>query len=76
MSDPQGQQPYGEQPPQQPYGQQPPQQYGQPAPYDQQQFSPYGPTGSEEGSKKSLAVIGSVVGLLPAQHVSLHQVLQ
>ncbi|MGW0158904.1 DUF4333 domain-containing protein [Mycobacterium sp. NPDC003323] len=51
---------YGQQPGQ-PYGQQP--QYGQPGQYDpSQQYQPYGPTGSEEGSKKSLAVIGSVIG--------------
>lgn len=51
---------YGQQPGQ-PYGQQPP--YGQPGQYDpNQQYSPYGQPGAEEGSKKSLAVIGSVVG--------------
>lgn len=50
---------YGQ--PGQPYGQQP--QYGQPGQYDpQQQYPPYGQPGSEEGSKKSLAVIGSVLG--------------
>ena len=56
MSDPQGQQPYGEQPPQQPYGQQPPQQYGQPygdqppqQPYGQQPPQPYGqPYGDQQ----------------------------
>lgn len=64
---PQGYPQYGQQPVPPQYGQPQygqPQQYGQPGPYDQQQFSPYGQTGNEEESKKSLAVIGSVVGLL------------
>lgn len=57
---PQGYPQYGQQPGQ-PYGQ--PQQYGQPGQYDpNQQYSPYGQPGGEEGSKKSLAVIGSVLG--------------
>jgi hypothetical protein len=68
-----GQQPgqpgqYGQQPGQ--YGQQPGQygQYGQqPDQYGQQpgqQYSPYGSSGTAEGSKKSLGVIFGVVGLL------------
>jgi len=77
-----GQQPteYGQQPYQQPgqYGQQPgqygqpgqyPQQYGQqPGQYGQQpgQYGQYGAPGAEEGSKRSLAVIGGVIGLLAA----------
>lgn len=57
---PQGYPQYGQQPGQ-PYGQQP--QYGQPGQYDpSQQYSPYGQPGAEEDSKKSLAVIGSVIG--------------
>jgi hypothetical protein len=74
---PYGQQPgqYG-QPPQ--YGQQPgqfgqqPGQFGQPGQYPQQ----YGATGApEEGSKKSLAVIGGVIGLLAAIIVAVVLVL-
>ncbi|MCV7357754.1 DUF4333 domain-containing protein [Mycolicibacterium fluoranthenivorans] len=57
------------------------QQYGQPQPYGQpgqcdQQYSPYGAPGpAEEGSKKSLAVIGGVVGLLAAVIVAVVLVL-
>jgi Domain of unknown function (DUF4333) len=40
-----------------PYAQQNP--YGQPPPYGQQ-YSPYGSTGTEAGSKKSLKLIGSI----------------
>lgn len=76
---PQGYPQYGQQQPGQPYGQppygQPQQPYGQPGQYDQQQYSPYGPTGTEEGSKKSLAVIGTVVGLLVAVIVAVVLVL-
>jgi len=59
---------YGQQPGQ--YGQQPGQygQYGQqPDQYGQQpgqQYSPYGSSGTEAGSKKSLGVILGVVGVL------------
>jgi hypothetical protein len=62
---------YGQQPGQ-PYGQ--PQQYGQPGPYDQQ-YPPYAAPGTEEGSKKSLAVIGSVLGLLAVVIVAVVLVL-
>lgn len=57
---------YGQQPGQ--YGQQPQPQYGQqPGQYDpQQQFSPYQSPGNDSGSKKSMAVIGGVVGVLAA----------
>ncbi|CAN7460893.1 DUF4333 domain-containing protein [Mycolicibacterium frederiksbergense] len=76
---PQGYPQYGQQQPGQPYGQppygQPQQPYGQPGQYDQQQYSPYGPTGTEEGSKKSLAVIGTVIGLLAAVIVAVVLVL-
>ncbi|ULE32219.1 DUF4333 domain-containing protein [Mycobacterium sp. IDR2000157661] len=64
-----GQPQYGQQYPQQP-GQPP---YGQPptGPYGQQpgqfgQYPPYQQPGSEDGSKRSLAVIGGVIGLLAA----------
>jgi hypothetical protein len=60
-------------PPGQQYGQQPAGQYGQQAgqygqQYGQQpgQYSPYTATGGEQGSKRSLAVIGGVIGLLAA----------
>ncbi len=58
-----GQQPdqYGQQPGQ--YGQQPPGQYGQPG--------QYGAPGAEGGSKRSLAVIGGVIGLLAAVIVAV-----
>jgi hypothetical protein len=64
-----GQYAYGQQPGQ--YGQQPG-QYGQPTQYGQQpgQYGQPGQfgqqPGAEEGSKRSLAVIGGVVGLLAA----------
>ena len=71
-----GQQPgqYGQQPGQ--YGQQPG-QYGQPGQYPQQpgQFGQPGQYGAgpggEEGSKRSLAVIGGVIGLLAAVIVAI-----
>jgi len=58
---------YGQ--PGQQYGQ--PGQYGQPDQYGQQpgqygQFPQYGQPAAEEGSKRSLAVIGGVIGLLAA----------
>jgi len=60
---------YGQQPGQygQQYGQygQPPGQYGQ-QPGQYGQFPQYGATGTEEGSKRSLAVVGGVIGLLAA----------
>jgi Domain of unknown function (DUF4333) len=75
---------YGQQYGQQPgeYGQQPGAQFGQqPTQYGQQpgqygQYPQYGATpGAEEGSKKSLAVIGGVVGLLAAIIVAVVLVL-
>jgi Domain of unknown function (DUF4333) len=68
---PQGYPQYGQQPGQPQYGQP---QYGQPGQYDQQ-YSPYGAPAPDEGSKKSLAVIGSVVGLLVAVIVAVVLVL-
>jgi hypothetical protein len=83
-----GQQPgqYGQQPGQ--YGQQPGQygqpQYGQPGQYPQQtgqygqpgqQFSPYGQPGAEEGSKRSMAVIGTILGVLAAIIVAVVLIL-
>jgi hypothetical protein len=66
----------------QPYGQPPGAQYGQqPGQYGQQpgqygQYPQYGaPPGSEEGSKRSLAVIGGVLGLLAALIVAVVLVL-
>ncbi len=54
---------YGQQPTQ--YGQQPGQYGQQPGQYGQYPGAPgFPPAGSDEGSKKSLAVIGSVVGAL------------
>jgi hypothetical protein len=71
---------YGQQPGE--YGQQPGAQYGQPpAQYGQQpgqygQYPQYGATpGAEEGSKRSLAVIGGVIGLLAAIIVAVVLVL-
>jgi hypothetical protein len=69
---------YGQQPGQ--YGQQPGQygQYGQPGQYGQQpgqQYSPYTSSATEEGSKKSLALIGGVVGLLAAVIIAVVLVL-
>jgi hypothetical protein len=66
---------YGQQPGQQPgqYG-----QYGQPGQYGQQpgqQYSPYTSSATEEGSKKSLALIGGVVGLLAAVIIAVVLVL-
>ncbi|MDT7732053.1 MAG: hypothetical protein QOK45_2306 [Mycobacterium sp.] len=60
-----GQQPadYGQQPGAQ-YGQQPPQYGQQPGQYGQ--YPQYGTPPGEEGSKRSLAVIGGVIGLLAA----------
>lgn len=61
--------------PQQPQYGQPPGQYGPPQPqygqqpgqYDpQQQFSPYSSSGTDAGSKKSMAVIGGIVAALVA----------
>jgi Domain of unknown function (DUF4333) len=66
---PQYGQQYGQQPGQ--YGQQPG-QYGQPGQYSQQ---PYAAPGSEEGSKRSMAVIGGVIGLLAAIIVAVVLVL-
>jgi hypothetical protein len=74
---------YGQQPGQygQPYGQQPGTQYGQqPGQYGQQpgqygQFPPYGAPGAEEGSKRSLAVVGGIIGLLAAIIVAVVLVL-
>ena len=59
-----GQQPYGQQPGQ--YGQQPG-QYGQ--------YPQYQAPGAEEGSKRSLALIGGVIGLLAAIIVAVVLVL-
>ncbi|OBA97250.1 hypothetical protein A5662_17020 [Mycobacteriaceae bacterium 1482268.1] len=64
---PQYGQQYGQQPG--PYGQQPG-QYGQPGQYPQ-----YGSTESQEGSKRSLAVVGGVIGLLAALIVAVVAVL-
>jgi len=67
---------YGQQ-----YGQQPSTQYGQqPGQYGQQpgqygQYPGYTPPGAEEGSKRSLAVIGGVIGLLAAIIVAVVLVL-
>jgi hypothetical protein len=76
-----GQPQYGQPQPGQ-YGQPQPGQYGQqPGQYGQQpdqygqQFSPYPSTGTEEGSKKSLALIGGIVGLLAAIIVAVVCVL-
>jgi hypothetical protein len=71
-----GQPQYGQQ-----YGQQPDAQYGQqPGQYGQQpgqygQYPQYTPPGAEEGSKRSLAVIGGVIGLLLAIIVAVVLVL-
>jgi hypothetical protein len=67
---------YGQQ-----YGQQPDAQYGQqPGQYGQQpgqygQYPQYTPPGAEEGSKRSLAVVGGVIGLLLAIVVAVVLVL-
>lgn len=69
---------YGQQPGQ--YGQQP-EQYGQqPGQYGQQpgqygQYPQYGSTETPEGSKRSLAVVGGVIGLLAALVVAVVAVL-
>ena len=69
---------YGE--PGQQYGQQPGQYGQQPGQYGQQpgqygQYPPYSAPGAEEGSKRSLAVIGGVIGLLAAIIVAVVLVL-
>ncbi len=65
-----------------PYGQptqygQPPTQYGQPGPYGQQpgQYPQYTAPGAEEGSKRSLATVGGIIGLLAALIVAAVLVL-
>jgi hypothetical protein len=73
-----GQTQYGQ--PGQQYGQQPGQYGQQPTQYGQQpgqygQYPQYGVPGAEEGSKKSLAVIGGVIGLLAALVVAVVLVL-
>jgi hypothetical protein len=62
---------YGQQPGQ--YGQYPqqPGQYGQPG----QQYSPYGSSETQEGSKKSLALVGGIVGLLAVVIIAVVLVL-
>src|SRR6185312_13473908 len=67
---PQGQQ-YGQQPGQ--YGQQPGQYGQQPGQYGQ--YPGYTAPGAEEGSKRSLAVVGGVIGLLAAIIVAVVLVL-
>ncbi len=62
---------YGQQPPQ--YGQQPG-QYGQP-PGQYGQYPQFGSTETTEGSKRSLAVVGGVIGLLAALVVAVVAVL-
>ncbi len=62
-----GQQPGGE------FGQQPTQYGQQPGQYGQ--YPPYSAPGTEEGSKRSLAVIGGVIGLLAAIIVAVVLVL-
>ena len=76
---------YQQNPPPTQYGQQP--QYGQPGQYSPyptggaeaspygQQFSPYPTQASEQGSKKSLAVILGVVGVLAAVVIAVVAVL-
>jgi hypothetical protein len=65
----------------QPYGQQPGAQFGQqPGQYGQQpgqygQYPQYGAPGAEDGSKRSLAVVGGVIGLLAAIIVAVVLVL-
>lgn len=73
---------YGQQPGQygQQYGQQPPQYGQQPGQYGQQpgqygQYPQYSAPGTEEGSKRSLAVIGGIIGLLAAIIVAVVLVL-
>ncbi|MFY9917609.1 MAG: DUF4333 domain-containing protein [Mycobacterium sp.] len=62
---------YGQQPGQ--YGQQPGQYGQQPGQYGQ--YPQYGSTESPEGSKRSLAVVGGVIGLLAALIVAVVAVL-
>jgi hypothetical protein len=69
---PQYGQQYGQQPTTQ-YGQQPG-QYGQP-PGQYPQYAQYAAPGAEQGSKRSLAVIGGVIGLLAAIIVAVVLVL-
>ncbi len=57
----------------QPYGQ-PPTQYGQ-QPGQFGQYPPYGQSGGEDGSKRSMAVIGGVIGLLAVIIVAVVLVL-
>src|SRR5262245_57443126 len=69
---------YGQQPGQ--YGQQPGQYGQQPGQYGQQpgqygQYPQYAAPGAEEGSKRSLTVIGGVIGLLAAIIVAVVLVL-
>ena len=77
---------YGQQPPQDysqaypQYGQQPGQYGQQPGQFGQQpgqygQYPQYGATESPEGSKRSLAVVGGVIGLLAALVVAVVAVL-
>jgi hypothetical protein len=63
---------YGQQAP--PYGQQPG-QYGPQQPGQYGQYGAYTPPGAEEGSKRSLAVIGGVIGVLAAVIVAVVLVL-
>jgi hypothetical protein len=56
------------------YGQQPAPQYGQP-PGQYGQYPSYTPPGAEEGSKRSLAVIGGVIGVLAVIFVAVVLVL-
>ena len=76
---------FGQQPTQD-YTQQPYPQYGQPGQYGQQpqygqppgqygQYPQYGSTETAEGSKRSLAVVGGVIGLLAAIVVAVVAVL-
>jgi hypothetical protein len=66
---------YGQQPGQQPgqYGQ-PPGQYGQ-QPGQYGQYPQYGSTETPEGSKRSLALVGGIIGLLAALVVAVVAVL-
>ncbi|OBG15621.1 hypothetical protein A5765_00530 [Mycolicibacterium celeriflavum] len=64
---------YGQQPGQPQYGQPPTGQYGQPGQYGQ--YPQYQQPGAEDGSKRSMAVIGGVIGLLAAVIVAVVLVL-
>ncbi|MGZ8802126.1 MAG: DUF4333 domain-containing protein [Mycobacterium sp.] len=66
---------YGQQYGQQGYGQQPGQYGQQPGQYGQYPQGGYPSPGPEEGSKRSLAVIGGVIGLLAAVIVAVVLVL-